>query len=183
MTDEDARGDSQFDRGLPGIDVLDSPREGLPRLKKKEEKPAYEQELPLKKTGRRIEVDTARRWERGLDHMLHRHPELFQALRAVNEGRPGEATDRQRRRLIKAGYLQRDGSPKLDVADVMTAALRVPGDGGIVMVDPVDINKPEDKATLERAEDALAKRREGWEDRVIQELKRAKEERDKGKAP
>jgi hypothetical protein len=127
------------------------PRAGSYGGMPKEEKPAMEAELPLKKGVGRMEYANARGVAGLLRDLLARDPALFGALRAIVEGRPGEAGPPQRRALTRRTFLARDGSPDPQVKAVMLAAVRDTPDGA-VLVDPFAASRPEDVEALRRAE-------------------------------
>lgn len=97
----------------------------------------------------------ARFWEKQLDDLLTRDPEHFRALRAIVEGRPGEASQRQRHDLKEWSFLSADGSPRAKVKTVLLAIVRDSLDG-ILLVDPFDVRNAEDVEAIQRADDRLA---------------------------
>jgi hypothetical protein len=188
MTEETARVPSHPARrlrGASGVEVAESGkisrlREERVQEDEKEKKPAHRQELPLKKGGDRLEMVDARAWEEMLRRLLEREPERFQALRAIVEGRPDEASPQHRRDLRSRGYLSRDGSPHPRVKTVLAAALRDTPDGPAI-VDPFDVRSTEDAAALRQADDQLAAFKRKMEKRVLRDMKRLKDEDDKDK--
>jgi hypothetical protein len=155
------------------------PREGRVQVEDKEEKPAMEAELPLKKGGDRIEASSARFWEEDLRDLLERDPEHFRALRAIVEGRPDEASPQHCRDLREWAYLSRDGSPHPKVKAVLLAAVRDTLDGPAI-VDPLDVSRPEDAATLRQAEKKRAESLREGEKRIWRDIQRLGDDPDQG---
>ena len=120
----------------------------------KEERPAHRAELPLKRDAGRMEMVIARGIARDLRELLERDPGHFQALQAIVEGRPEEASPQQRHELEEWSLLLPDGSPRPNVKVILAAALRNTPDGPAI-IDPVTANCPEEAATLRRADEEL----------------------------
>jgi hypothetical protein len=119
-------------------------------------------ELPLKKGAGRMEIVIARAFAEDLGDLLERNPEHFAALRAIVEGRSADATDAHKRDLTKWCYLMPDGSPRDHVKLLVAAAVRDTPEGPVV-VDPVDITRPEDAAVLRQAAQEMKKvAKKGW---------------------
>jgi len=191
------------DRELGGMELIweDSRPEGPPRepsgagvaepgkmnrLRKKrmsegdeERKPAYRAELPLKKGGGRIEMAEARATEREVRDLLERHPDHFRALRALVEGRPEEAGKQHVRDLRKWAFLLLDGSIRPAVKAVMAAAVRDTPDGPAVVYS-LDLSRPEDAATVDRAEKELKVRSNQAMKQFRRDIKRLEDDKDKG---
>jgi hypothetical protein len=150
-------------------------------VKEKGKKPAQWAKLPLKKDIGGVEMAMARFWEKELRGLLETDPEHFQALRALVEGRPAEVSKQQLRFLREELFLAPDHTPLPDVQAVMTAALRDTPDGPAI-VDPFDVKRTEDAATLRRAEEEQAEFKRKMSKRILRDIKRLRDDQDKGRS-
>jgi hypothetical protein len=105
-------------------------------------------DLPLKNDSGQMELGSARIWEEHVRNLLESHPEHYQALRALIEGRGEAVSEQHLRDLRKWHYLDRDRTPLPHIHAIMKAAARDTPDGPC-LVDPFDLRTPESAETIQ----------------------------------
>jgi hypothetical protein len=146
-------------------------------LTKKEER----RKLPLKRTGKLMDVGLASAAVAHLRMLLEEHPSEFQALIALTEGRTAGISPATITMLHESGYIQVDGSPLPVVAEALQAAYRSATPDGPCIVDALDLKTEEDAAMVARFEERREKGVQKKLDRLLQDLLREPDDDDRSR--
>jgi hypothetical protein len=145
-------------------------------LAKNEEDP----KLPLKKSGKLMDVELAIMHVIELRRLLESYPSEFQALVALSEGRREGVSRATITLLRKCGFVRKDGSPLPGVAEVIEAAYRPETPDGPCIVDALDVKTEEHAAIMERIEAKREKRAGKGLERLLREFLRLEDDDERG---
>ena len=105
--------------------------------------------VPLRNDAGAMRAVEVRTQQEDLHVLFDEYPKHFEAFHAIVEGRGDDVPDRLRRDLKEWHFLGESGAPNPLSAAVMNAAVRDVPDG-MILVDPVRYETPEDAVAMER---------------------------------
>jgi hypothetical protein len=115
----------------------------------------------------------AKQWQERLTDLLEQHPQVFQTLRALVEGRKSDADSKHVKSLKKWAFLRHDETVLPDVEAVLPAVYRETLDGPCI-VDPFELKTPEDTIAAAKLNQWLDTAEMQGQRAVLQELRRRK---------
>jgi hypothetical protein len=132
--------------------------------------------LPLKNGGGLMDIELANATVTHLRRLLEETPHEFQALVMLVDGRKEQVSAASIEFLRDGYFLAEDGSPLPVIAKVLPAAYRPDAPDGPCIVDPLDLQSPQDVDLVQRVEDAREKRAREGPGQLLRDILRKKDD-------
>ena len=135
--------------------------------------------LPIKNTNIKIHGVWARLWQENLEGLLEKHPDVFQTLRDLVEGRTENIDPQHRHMLEEWNYLAKDGTPLPSVKAILPAIYRESPDGPCI-VEPFEVKTQEVSTAVQRMDERREGRQRQGAGRLLRKLSGLDDDEGKG---